>query len=691
MTHTATEQGHYNRNEYIRQYRLKHWVPFVYPAMFTPPVGWPNITANDAIPSRLLDETTNPIALLTGVRGGGLVVVDVDTQNDGDEARLFELYGEETMRATRIVSTPSGGKHFYFQLPDGEPELRRVIDAGSRDPRFGPGIDLCGDGHHVIAAPTSRRGHPSKPDGDYQTETHNRVQEIPAKLLADWRSMLEVQARTETGFAAAGVVQPSSWARIVSYHHAQVARATETPKGSRDKVLISCIANSLRAAAAVPDNELSVTDVGTDYLALEELWGESIIDLDGKVNRAQRWLEEQGIVWREQDVTLILTEPPESLPPEFHGQFYKGLTDAIVKDAVVEAQRTHKAEVEAARYPALNLSNAKAFLEEDDVDPQYIIRGIWSEQGTVNLASPKKTGKTTLMLELLRALTTGTPFLGRFEVPRKYRVALLDFELGEPMLRHWLARTGGVDLENVFVASLKGQAARFNTMGSGTRRALAQRFREDRIDILLVDPITPLVTGLGLDEDKNAQIRPLLDSLDTFMVDAGLLGLLISTHTGHTNTGRTRGAGAFGDWASDLWSYVKANPEDPDAVRRFSTEGRSGTPLGPFSVEFDRETNTLSAGQEFERESVPEWRATLDALRGQVLTTPEMKTAVGSSHQVTFRNRAQSAGWVNRTQAPLPAEWIYDPSGESEEEVSPVDRLRDDGAANPFPTPMDWA
>src|SRR3546814_16892854 len=68
------------------------------------------------------------IALATGERSG-LFVLDVDVKNGagGQETldRVQEVYG--LLPPTRMVSTPSGGAHFYFSYP---PAWKHTTSAG---------------------------------------------------------------------------------------------------------------------------------------------------------------------------------------------------------------------------------------------------------------------------------------------------------------------------------------------------------------------------------------------------------------------------------------------------------------------------------------------------------------------------------------------------------------------------------
>jgi hypothetical protein len=89
------------------------------------------------------------IGVATG-KESGLIVLDVDPRNGGDEslAKLIEQHG--ALPETVSVSTGGGGKHYYFAYPNG------TVKGGSNV--LGKGLDLKADGGYVVAPPS---GHAS--------------------------------------------------------------------------------------------------------------------------------------------------------------------------------------------------------------------------------------------------------------------------------------------------------------------------------------------------------------------------------------------------------------------------------------------------------------------------------------------------------------------------------------------------
>ena len=93
------------------------------------------------------------IGLCTG-KDANLVVVDVDVKNSaGGIESLQELEAEFEKLDTLIVTTPSGGWHYYFSFPKDVETIRCMKG-------FRKGIDIRADGGYVVAPGSSIDGKP---------------------------------------------------------------------------------------------------------------------------------------------------------------------------------------------------------------------------------------------------------------------------------------------------------------------------------------------------------------------------------------------------------------------------------------------------------------------------------------------------------------------------------------------------
>jgi hypothetical protein len=123
----------------------------------------------------------------------------------------------------------------------------------------------------------------------------------------------------------------------------------------------------------------------------------------------------------------------------------QGANDSEGFDAdVALALRTLRVREEARRRLAAEKEGATepfdAGLLEDILarppEPPFRIEGLLPSEAGMLVVAQRKTGKTTLMLNLARSLLTGQGFLGRFEVRRLCgNIAILNFEVSGPNWR----------------------------------------------------------------------------------------------------------------------------------------------------------------------------------------------------------------------------------------------------------------
>jgi hypothetical protein len=105
--------------------------------------------------------------------GNGYFVLDVDTQNNGDDS-LAALESKHTpLPSTYTVATPSGGAHFYFASN---------ADVRNSASKIGPGLDIRGHNGYVVAEGSERKKG-DKPAGIYECIDNSPITKPPDWLL----------------------------------------------------------------------------------------------------------------------------------------------------------------------------------------------------------------------------------------------------------------------------------------------------------------------------------------------------------------------------------------------------------------------------------------------------------------------------------------------------------------------------
>lgn len=137
------------------------------PGAKAPPLikDWPKLATTDA---RTIDQwwQANPDANI-GIHCDGLVVIDVDPKNGGDDSfNLLEI--THGIPDTRVTRTPSGGRHFFYRH---EASVSNGVNV------LGRGLDIRSHGGYVVAAGSET------PAGSYSAANGSPIAGAPDWLV----------------------------------------------------------------------------------------------------------------------------------------------------------------------------------------------------------------------------------------------------------------------------------------------------------------------------------------------------------------------------------------------------------------------------------------------------------------------------------------------------------------------------
>lgn len=340
---------------------------------------------------------------------------------------------------------------------------------------------------------------------------------------------------------------------------------------------------------------------------------------------------------------------PESLRAEFMDRVQRKELDLAASEIVKERQRerTYSQTVLAAPISGEDL------LANKPDETLWLVEGLlhW-EKTRATVIGQYKTGKSTLVLNLLHALTTGTYFLDRFAVRKPVKVAYMDLELGKSLAYQWLSKMTGLDRSNFVYYDLVGRGSQLDMRSDHLRRKWAQQLADDGVELLIMDPMSVVYSALGVDE-HGPEVRSVLDALDTLVATIGMHGVVVTDHAGHSEDTKTRARGHSSkmDWLTTRIAITRQG-EDFDGERSFLSDGR-GTDISKGKLVLDERTNLLTLEHTADGQS-----AWLDAQRGRELTLAEAADGLGVSER-RARPKLQNAGWRNVAGARKLGVWVY--------------------------------
>lgn len=226
-------------------------------------------------------------------------------------------------------------------------------------------------------------------------------------------------------------------------------------------------------------------------------------------------------------------------------------------------------------------------------DPlRFRVAGLQAVAQHVLVVGPRKAGKSTLVGGYVRSTVDGDRFLGAFDAEPVRRVAIIDLEMGERQGVHWLRDQGISNTDAVTAIFLRGQLETFNIMVPSIRQEWVERLRGH--DLVILDPLRPILDALGLDENREAS--KFLAAWTSLLHDAGIFESMVCHHSGHL-AGRARGDSGIEAWADAIW-YLEVekpgkNEDEADMLRTFRALGRD-VDVRRGALEFDPETRRLT-------------------------------------------------------------------------------------------------
>lgn len=187
------------------------------------------------------------------------------------------------------------------------------------------------------------------------------------------------------------------------------------------------------------------------------------------------------------------------------------------------------------------------------------------EDSNTIISSLYKVGKSTLLLNLMRALADSRPFLGLYEVHQPDGgIAFWNYEVSPNQFNRWFAEAKVKDVDRCSVWHLRGESLPLDVEEIFERAVLWLLKHE--VSTLIIDPYSRAYSG---DENDNSEVNAWLDMIDRLKNEAGVKDLFMSVHHGRSGEDRVRGATRLEDWPDSIWRLVKENGD-----RYFYANGR---------------------------------------------------------------------------------------------------------------------
>jgi len=303
----------------------------------------------------------------------------------------------------------------------------------------------------------------------------------------------------------------------------------------------------------------------------------------------------------------------------------------------IESQKVRK----TARQLLLNEDNLAKFklpeihpnltieLQQPDEEAKYLINELFPTGGNITLTAEYKSGKTTLINNIVKALADDEPFLGRYGINDHDRnIVIFNYEVEPRQYRQWMREVGIKNTDRVKLVHLRG--LRMPMTSDYVQEKVIDILKDFGAQTWIVDPLARAFVGSG-DENSNSDVGLFLDTLDVIKYESGVENLIIAAHTGRASEHgieRARGASRFDDWADVRWILTKNDEGD----RFLKAHGRD-VDLEQHLLKYDPESRQLIIDQAINQTDqsinnlMTKFVATVTLNPG--ILTEALKTAVG--------------------------------------------------------------
>ena len=599
-----------------------------------PAGSWKQAQTDMTTPEHLVTwaTTAQGFGIITGKVSGNLEMLELEGRAVAagilDEARELAHKAEigdiwDKLQSTYIEMTPSGGIHWLYRIEGDVPGNTKLAQRPGANDNPECWIETRGEGGFVIVAPSGGSVHPSgkpwvrlegKTPKDIVTFTQAERQELHLLfMLFDEMPVQEEIVRSITTKVTDGNLSPgddynarTSWDELLipaGWKKIMTMRSGETQwtrpgkdfgisatTGRTESDNLYVFSTSTQFEQEKPYSKWAVFTLFNFGSLSEDAFKQST-----KALRGQGY----GSIAVVPDYSLPAFQMPTNVDPDT-GEVIESdnrgydlmLAAEIQSQRIRQSARKHLRDEEALKLyePPTFVADLTTELQLPNEDPTWIIEDLWPTGGNILLTAAYKSGKTTLVNNVIKSLCDDQYFLSQFEtMPHEGRITFFNYEVDERVMRRWIADAGITNTDKVTLVHLRGK-----------RMPITVPYIEDQVvDILkanntqtwIVDPFARAFSGCG-DENSNSDVGVFLETLDVIKKRAGVENLILVAHTGRNaedGNQRARGATRIDDWADVRWMLNKNEHGD----RFFSASGRD-VEESEFILGWDEPTRRMS-------------------------------------------------------------------------------------------------
>lgn len=408
-----------------------------------------------------------------------ILVIDVDPRNGGNES--FEKLKEDTgytFSSGVTVNTPSGGKHIYLRKDESWTNRKTL--------KKYPGVDFLSKGCYVLTP-----GSPHPNGGMYAVSSGDTPGSLPSSL----KELIEKKVNNNSNSEGFGDLNANNLKAVLS-----CIPITEF-HGDRDR-WFQLMASSHFATGGCPE----AREAFLDWCVSDNRY------LHDRASMSNQWdlLQDNGIT-----TGTLFAFCSEFTDWEFTSKLFSSFRDFVnVDDSDFE-----NVELEVPKEAPFGVMSLREIMNQK-IEVEYLIEGLMTKYQPMVLGGPAKSLKTSITIDVVLSLASGSDCLGRFKTNGRHKIMFLSAESGLGTLQEkFRAAIRAKDiadeaLDNIFLGD---RVPRLDSLDDViTRRGgqtkitesdglkLKRFILDNDIDVVFIDP---LYLALPSDDSANLQAQ----------------------------------------------------------------------------------------------------------------------------------------------------------------------------------------
>jgi hypothetical protein len=379
--------------------------------------------------------------------------------------------------------------------------------------------------------------------------------------------------------------------------------------------------------ARLSTDDTAVSGWGIDYLAnenkelkteLAKLKGMTPSQLDAEAEK-----KAQSIA---AEVSIKVKKKLDA--PSFHNAEAMVEMELLQLEAREEAKRRYKTknvEADLSQFDGtLSLTEA---LKADYELPEWRVKGMLRVGHITTVAGMAKAGKTSFLVNRVRALVDHQKLFGEYEVGQELRgnVGVWNFELTPGQMIDWFKKSGIHNTDKVRLVNARG--AGLFIQDRIVVEAAIEWINRNEIEVLEIDPLQAAFVGSIISDEDAADF---ITALQRIQKESCVSDIILTTHMGHAAANNQEAQRSIGSarWTGFADNLIIFTREDGKPAKLRIDRGRD-VQLDEISLEMDPETKILT--KVFVPKPVDEnWNAMLRTLNdGLVHKKDDVKSANG--------------------------------------------------------------